>query len=265
VPERGFLLINPRSGHGAGAKVAEEATKRGIATHLLQPGDDVQELARQADAAALGAGGGDGTLGAVASVAIERGLPFFCVPVGTRNHFARDIGLNPDDPVSALDALAGVERNVDVGRAGGRTFLNNIGIGLYAGLVRERERHRIRHGVVAGTRALLRSIRRRPDRLRIGGQHVRGRIVLVSNNYYEMKLFAIGRRERLDEGRLHLYFSTGILPTDWKTYSGNSFTIDSEQKQLDTAFDGEPAVLEPPLEVRIEPRALRVLIPAEPG
>ena len=133
---RGFLIINPRSGEGKGVGIAEDARKRDIATHLLQPGDDVVELARSADADALGAGGGDGTLGAVAGVAVERNLPFFCVPVGTRNHFARDLGLDPDDPVAALDWA--VERRIDVGRAGERLFLNNVAIGMYAGLVKER-------------------------------------------------------------------------------------------------------------------------------
>ena len=266
MPERGFLVINPRSGSGAGAEVAEEAKKRGIATHLLEPGDDVQALAREADADALGAGGGDGTLGAVAAVAIERGLPFFVVPVGTRNHFARDLGLDPDKPVDALNALEGTERRIDVGRAGDRLFLNNVSIGLYAGLVREREaHHRRRRGFLVAVKALLRSLRHRPTRLTIDGRQVRGRLFLASNNYYELKPFALGRRERLDEGRLHLYIAQGLLPMHWDAYSGESFEIASRSRKLRAAFDGEPGDLEPPLELRIEPAALRVLVPSEPG
>ena len=110
VPERGFLVINPRSGRERARRSPRRRKRRGIATHLLEPGDDVQALAREADADALGAGGGDGTLGAVAAVAIERGLPFFVVPVGTRNHFARDLGLDPDDPSPRSTALDGTER-----------------------------------------------------------------------------------------------------------------------------------------------------------
>jgi diacylglycerol kinase family enzyme len=266
VPERGFLVINPRSGQGAGAQVADEAKKRGIETHLLQPGDDVQQLAREADADALGAGGGDGTLGAVAAVAIERGLPFFCVPVGTRNHFARDLGLDPDNPVAALDSLDGAERTVDVGRAGERLFLNNVSIGLYAGLVREREsHHRRRRGFVVATRALWRALRHRPDRIVINGRPMRGRLFLASNNYYELKPFALGRRDRMDEGRLHLYIAQGLVPMRWEAYSGESFRIDSRSHKLRAAFDGEPGELHPPMELRIEPRALRVLVPGKPG
>jgi diacylglycerol kinase family enzyme len=246
-------------------EVAEEARKRGIETHLLEPGNDVHELVRQADADVLGAGGGDGTLGAVAAVAIERGIPFFCVPVGTRNHFARDLGLDPDDPVAALDALDGTERTIDVARAGDRLFLNNLAIGLYAGLVREREaRHRRRRGFAVALRALLRSVRHRPDRITIDGRTVRSRLFLASNNYYELKPFSLGRRERLDEGRMHLYIAHGLLPTRWEATSGESFEIDSRARKLRAAFDGEPGELETPVQLRIEAGALRVLVPPEP-
>jgi diacylglycerol kinase family enzyme len=267
MPERGFLVINPRSGEGSmpAPELAEEARKRGIAAHILNPQDDLAELARSSPADAIGVAGGDGTLGLVASAAIERGLPFVCVPRGTRNHFARDLGLDPSDPVAALAAFGGTERAVDVGRAGGRIFLNNVSIGLYAGLVRERERHHIRHGLVATGRAILRSLHHRPDVLTIGQGRIRTRLVLVSNNYYKPGLLSVGRRERLDEGRLHLYFLNGRLPIDWESYSGETFEIGAESDELRAAFDGEPVVVKPPLELRVEPRALRVRVPPHPG
>ena len=263
---RGFLVINPRSGKGDGPSVADEARKRGVETHLLEPDDDVQALVREADAAALGAGGGDGTLATVAAAAIERDLPFFCVPVGTRNHFARDLGLDPDDPVSALDALDGDERRIDVGRAGDRLFLNNAAIGLYAGLVREREaHHRRRRGFAATASALWRAMGHRPPHVTIDGHDYRGRILMASNNYYELNLFALGRRERLDEGKLHMYIAEGLLPFAWETFSSTRFELGSRSKRLRAAFDGEPAELHPPLELRIDAGALRVLVPREPG
>src|SRR5690348_15221968 len=109
----GFLIVNPRSGSARpnAAELADEARARGIGVHVLAAGEDPAAVARQADTAALGMAGGDGSLAAVAAVAIERELPLVPVPFGTRNHFARDVGIDPGDPVAALDAFAaGTER-----------------------------------------------------------------------------------------------------------------------------------------------------------
>ena len=101
----------------------------------------------------------------MAAVAVERDLPFVVVPYGTRNHFARDLGLDCDDPVAALEAFDGEERRVDVGRVGERRFLNNVSLGLYATLVHRREHHRRRRQLFAGLRALWLSLRERAGRL----------------------------------------------------------------------------------------------------
>src|SRR5438132_14043873 len=116
----GFLLVNPRAGDDRPATdvLLEEARKRGIRTHVFHEGEDPFELARQADADALGVAGGDGSLAPVAAAALEGDLPFVCVPFGTYNHFAWDAGLDRSDPIGALDAFVGRERRVDVGRAG---------------------------------------------------------------------------------------------------------------------------------------------------
>src|SRR3712207_491895 len=117
---RPFLIVNPRSGDASPTpeELCEEAGRLGVATHVLRDGEDLTALARAADADVVGMAGGDGSLGAVASAALERDLPFVCVPFGTRNHFARDIGLDRDDPIAALAAFAGEERRVDVGCVG---------------------------------------------------------------------------------------------------------------------------------------------------
>ena len=97
---------------------------------MLEPGDEAGELAAEAaDAGAtvLGIAGGDGSLAPVAAVAVERGLEFVCVPVGTRNHFACDAGLDPNDPFGAMHAFTGRERRVDVGTVNGRVFPNGLG------------------------------------------------------------------------------------------------------------------------------------------
>src|SRR5215216_1591532 len=160
----GLLVINPRAGDAEPSPEAlrDEAQRRGVDTHLLSPGEDPAEVARAASAEALGMAGGDGSLGAVADVTLERDVPFVVVPFGTRNHFARDLGLDRDDPLAALDAFGGKERRVDVGRAGERPFLNNVSLGLYAALVHRREQHRRRRQALAGLRALWLSLRRRP-------------------------------------------------------------------------------------------------------
>src|SRR5438045_2905926 len=123
----GFLVVNPSAGSSrpTAGELRTEAEAHGVQVHVLEPGDDPVELAREADADVLGAAGGDATLGGVADVAIERDLPFVCVPFGTRNHFARDVGLDRDDPLAALAAFEGVEKRIDVGRVNGRIFLNN--------------------------------------------------------------------------------------------------------------------------------------------
>src|SRR5439155_26823580 len=95
----GFLIVNPRSGDESGTEeLLAAAAARGVETRVFHPRDDLDELAREAPVGPLGMAGGDGSLGVVAGVAIERDLPFVCVPYGTRNHFARDLGLDRDDP-----------------------------------------------------------------------------------------------------------------------------------------------------------------------
>jgi diacylglycerol kinase family enzyme len=214
------------------------------------------------DADTLGVAGGDGSLAAVAEVALERDLPFVCIPFGTRNHFARDLGLDRDDPLRALDAFAGSERRIDVGRVGERLFLNNVTLGLYAYLVHERESHRRRRNAFAQLRALLLLAGNRDSfGLTVDGKPVDAQLALVANNDYTLELFAIGERERLDEGRLHLYLATGWRPSTWDEQACERLTIDSGRPRLRAAIDGEPTELETPLEFSILPGALRVLVP----
>jgi diacylglycerol kinase family enzyme len=255
-----FLLINPRSGSGAptAEDLAAEARALGIETRVLASGDDPAEIAQSAAAEVLGIAGGDGSLAPVAEVALERGAAFVCIPFGTRNHFARDLGLERDDPIGALRAFDGVERRIDVGRADERPFLNNVSLGVYASLVHRRERHRRRRETFARVRAWAIVLRHRePLGITIDGKPVESRLVLVANNAYVLELPSIGERERLDEGKLHLYVPDG----DPAERTGVRFVIDAAAKRLEAAVDGEPDVLEMPVEFRIEPGALRVLVP----
>jgi diacylglycerol kinase family enzyme len=263
----GLLLINPRAGRArpSADELRAEAERLGVEARVIGEGEDAAELARGASVDVLGMAGGDGSVASIAAVAVERDLPFVCVPFGTRNHFARDVGLDRDDPFGALEAFGGEERRVDVGRVGRRRFLNNVSLGVYASLVHRREHHRRRGEVLAGLRALWLGLRRqRGVWAELDGEPVQARIVLVANNAYRLSLFSIGERERLDEGRLHVYTARGWLPREWDERAGEHFRIDSPGP-LRVAIDGEPAVLEPPLELEIEPRALRVLLPRAPG
>jgi diacylglycerol kinase family enzyme len=264
LPVRGLLLINPRAGTESPTteELRDEALARGIDAHVLEEGEDVAQLARDAEVDALGAAGGDGTAASVAAIAVERDVPFVVVPYGTRNHFARDLGLDRDDPLAALDAFEGVERRVDVGRAGERCFLNNVSLGLYAALVHRREHHRRRRQALAGLRALWLSLRQRPGAwARVDGEPIRARVLLAANNAYELSLFSIGERTRLDEGRLHLYAAKGLLPHEWEERDGERFLLEAPVERLAAAIDGEPVELETPLELAVERGALRVLLP----
>lgn len=254
-----LLLINPRSGDGAPSadELHAAAVERGIETHLLAEGEDADEIARASSASVLGMAGGDGSMARVAKVAIERGTPFMPVPSGTLNHFARDLGLEPGDPLGALEAFHGVERRVDVGRVNGRVFLNNVSFGAYARAVHEHHRGRRRLD------ALVAALRRADPIMAVEGEEP-ARLILVSNNSYRLEPAGFGERERLDAGLLHLYQARGLLAGTWSQREGPRFRIVAP-KPLEAAIDGEPARLDPPVEFTIEPGALRVLVPRDPG
>jgi diacylglycerol kinase family enzyme len=229
--------------------------------------------------------GGDGSLAAVVQVALERDLPFACVPFGTRNHFARDLGLDPDDPLAALAAFGGAERRVDVGRVNGRVFLNNVSLGIYASFVHDPSR-KTRNRLVAALRLVPAALGRgrRPLALSFETEGRREeRLALValvaSNDYGGDSLAELGTRERLDEGLLHVYVVEAV--GRWRLlallagaarrgsasaeglveWASPRLSVESHRPRLHAAVDGEPVVLEPPLDFEIRPRALRALVP----
>jgi diacylglycerol kinase family enzyme len=290
-PARPWLLVNPNSGGGKAQRVGlvEAARSRGVEVHLLTHGDDPVELAREAVAAgadAVGVAGGDGSLGLVAAVAVEADVPFVCIPVGTRNHFAMDLGLDRDDPLDALDAFAGSERRIDVGLVGTRVFLNNVSLGAYAEVVAKPSyraeklatAHDVLLGALRGERAMLQVEFSDPD-----GRHYREVLVLlVANNSYDLtgggELVA---RTSLDDGVLQvsvLQARTGAAlaglaarmaagrasqGSDWAQWTSADLRVDAAQDEVPAGIDGESVVLRPPLEFRVLPRALRVLVPRE--
>ena len=252
--------MNPRSRRGPDAdELAAEAERLGVEAHVLRPGEDAAGIARRSSADAVGMAGGDGSLAPVAAAVLERGAAFVCIPFGTRNHFARDLGLDRADPRTALCAFAGEERRIDVGRADNRLFLNNVSLGVYARLVHRRETHRRRREALARLRAwAILVTHREPLGITVDGAPLETRVLLVANNAYGLDLPSLGARERLDEGKLHLY-----TPGDERV--GERFVVDAAAGRLEAAVDGEPDVLRTPITFTIEPRALRVLVPGDGG
>lgn len=277
------LIINRWSGDGKAEKygLADAAGKLGVTTIMLERGDDLVQLAHDAISAgadAIGMAGGDGSLGLVAGVAVERGVPFFCVPVGTRNHFALDLGLDRDDPLSALAALQeGEEILIDYATANGRPFLNNVSFGVYAQAVhtegyREEKASTITETVSEAradveAQAALRYVT--PD----GRSHERAPLLLISNNRYHYSGYPdYGRRFRLDSGKLGVSAITNLPEGDvasmrldeirslheWETAS---YRIESDEPIL-AGLDGEALQFASPLHLKVQPKGLTVLVPA---
>ena len=213
-PKRAVVIWNPRSGGGKALSnnLADEAQARGIEPIELKPGDDLEQLVRDAVAAGadgLAAAGGDGTQALVASIAAEHDLPFACIPAGTRNHFALDLGVDRDDVVGALDAfVTGGEHRVDLAEINGRVFVNNASLGIYAEAV-QREGYRD-----AKLRTMLDTMPGRPrlpaDRRdeRAGLAWPRRRrstrsaaVILISNNIYRLGMSSDRAPGRASTGR----------------------------------------------------------------
>jgi diacylglycerol kinase family enzyme len=240
----------------------------------LKLGDDLATLVRAAvdrGADALAMAGGDGSQAIVASVAAEAGLPYACIPAGTRNHFALDLGVDRDDVVGALDALVdGRERIVDLGEVNGRVFVNNVSLGLYAEAVQQERYRGAKIRTLLDTVPTLLGPEGKPLDLRWtgprGNAHATGTVILVSNNTYRLgRPLGSGTRPRIDDGRLGIAVLDAAARRGWEQWSAPAFEVDSDAP-VPIGMDGETLVLDPPLRFRIRPRALRVRIaPGHPG
>jgi diacylglycerol kinase family enzyme len=275
-PKRAILFYNPRSGGGKAERfrVDEEARRRGIEPRKLEPGEDLRALVRQAiedGADALAMAGGDGSQAIVAAEAAAHGLLYACIPSGTRNHFALDLGVDRDDVVGALDALvAGRQRVVDLAEVNGRVFVNNVSLGLYAEAVQEQGYRdaKIRTLLETATKAFAENAEPRfhfggPD----GVERTGAAVLLVSNDPYRLgRVIANGTRPRLDSGVLGIAsVENGAARQRIVQWSAPSFEVTADAP-VPVGVDGEALVLDPPLEFRSRPRALRVLIaPQHPG
>lgn len=291
---RPVLLMNPRSGGGKveSFHLADEARARGIEPVVLAPGDDLEELARAAvanGADVLGMAGGDGSQALVAGIAAEHDLPFVCVPAGTRNHLALDLGVDREDVVGALDAFVdGYERRIDLATVDGAVFVNNVSLGVYAKVVQSDAYRDDKLGTVAEMLPDLLGPDCEPFDLRFdgpgGAEHDHADLVLVSNNRYQLdRIGGFGSRSRLDEGVLGIVTievrtgadvaalvalqTTGQISRfpGWREWTATSFEVRSSAP-IEAGVDGEAVVYGPPLRFAVRPGALRVRVAAHhPG
>jgi len=299
------VIVNAGAGTGHDDDRAGELRRKlhdaGLDAELTLAAGGVELIAaarraREGRAELVVAGGGDGSMNAVASQIVGTGaaadIRFGVLPMGTLNHFAKDLGIPLDLDAAIGNLVTGVPVSVDVGEVNGRIFLNNSGLGLYPDIVRDREKQQNRLGRGKWPAALwasLAALRRYPFlsiRLEVKGEDGdaerlarRTPFVFIGNNAYTMQGLSIGARERLDAGTLSLYVAQhptrfGLLrfafdalrgrlgeERDFDVLHAAAFELDTHRKRLRVATDGEVTVMAAPLRYRSLPGALRVLVP----
>lgn len=297
-PRRIAAIINSGAGSVRAAGLDAGSLRRifqeaGVEADIhVVPGDQIATTARAALAAGaevLVAGGGDGTIRCVAGVLVGGDVPLGVLPVGTLNHFARDLGIPVDLPAAVRLLAEGVPRTLDVGEVNGEIFINNSMLGFYPPVVEVRDRERRqkdRNKWIATISALWKVLPRHRllhVRVTAGGLVLnhRTRFLFVGNNEYEMSAFTYGARQRFDSGDLYLYIAKsrtrlgliglGLLGlfrdlawTDrFDRFCLPEFTIETRKNVERVYLDGEVVPLKPPLQYRNRAHALRVIVPAE--
>ena len=292
------VIVNARAGvdgaNGDHQHVVELLRGAGIEARLMVcgPNENIVELAQRAlreRPPMIVAGGGDGTISAVASVLAGTEVALGVLPMGTLNHFARDLRI----PAALEDAVqnltTGKPAPVDLGEVNGRVFINNSSLGLYPRMVHHREQQQERLGRgkwSAALRASLLVLRRYPlmaVTVQVDGAELLRRtpLVFIGNNVYRMEGLTIGTRERIDAGTLSLYLPRrpgrmGLIRIalralfgrlrdvdDFDSLVATEFRIDTQRKAVRVAADGEVTGMEAPLNYRIRPGALRVIVPGQ--
>ena len=285
-PRHPVLFYNPKSGGGKAEKfnLAEEARARGIEPIELTLGTDLEQLVRGsvADGAdALAMAGGDGSQAVVAMVAAELDLPYACIPAGTRNHFALDLGVDRDDVVGALDSFVdGGERRVDLAEVNGRVFVNNVSLGLYAEAVQQKGYRDAKLKTILDTLPDVLGPEGDGLDLRWRGPGGHATLLRRCDPGLQQPLPAGPCRRLGDppEDRRRPARGNGGLPRQpgaasigglpqrpWREWSTPEFEVDADGP-VAAGIDGEALKVDPPLRFRIRPGVLRVRIaPAHPG
>jgi len=289
-PSHPVLICNPWSGGGKVDKfgLVALADELGVETVMLDRGLDLEQLARDAvarGADCLGMAGGDGSQALVASIAVECGVPFVCVSAGTRNHFALDLGIDREDPRNSLYAFRdAIERRIDFATVNGRFFVNNVSLGIYASIV---QADGYRDAKVETTKTLLPELLGRtvePFDLQFtdaDGTEVDGAFLIqVSNNPYVLDSFLEAtERHSIDTGELGVIALTAATGKDaaalvtlaavggrkrsrnWHELTAEAFEVRSRSGKAFAGVDGEALEMDTPLDFRIHPGGLRLLVP----
>ncbi len=296
MPNRIAVILNVSAGADDKKAVADNLTaifrSGGLDARVtLAPSSaEIIEAARRAareKLRAIVAGGGDGTINTVASTLVGSEIALGVLPLGTLNHFAKDLNIPLELEAAARNIVAGRTVQVDVGEVNGRIFLNNSSLGLYPSIVIQRNKQQQQLGRgkwPAFAWATLTMLRRYPFlgvRLSTNGRELvrRTPFVFIGNNEYEMGNFNIGARGCLNAGQLSLYMPhrTGRLgllrlalralfgrlreAKDFDALCTEEIWIETHRKRLPVATDGEVAIMDTPLHYRVRPGALRVIVP----
>jgi diacylglycerol kinase family enzyme len=292
---RPAIIINTASGTADQTEVrkrlSEIFTSAGLEARILlaETGDEIVELTRRAleeNCQPIVAGGGDGTISTVAAQIVDTDRTLGVLPLGTLNHFAKDLHIPLDIESAARVCLEGREMKVDVGEVNGRIFLNNSSLGLYPSIVRQRKKQQEQLGRgkwPAFVWASLSVLKRYPFlNVRLSTDEQRfirhTPFVFIGNNEYEMESFKIGARSCLDRGQLSLYVAhrtgrMGLLRLAFRALFGGlrnehdfdalcskEIWIETHRHHLRVATDGEVSNMKTPLHYRVRPKALRVLV-----
>jgi len=295
---RVLVVLNARSGTGCGPGQVQELAALFAAAGLdaelvLAHGGDAMfaaiDRARAEGVSLVVAGGGDGTQSAVASRLAGTDLVQGVLPMGTLNHFAKDLGIPLKLPDAVRTLAEGRMEQVDVGEVNGRVFINNSSLGLYPEIVRERELQQMHLGKskwrALASATLHATARHTGMAVRVdaeGEQQVRRTsFVFIGNNRYTLEGLSIGGRASLQDGELVLYlgrrrgrlalvelalralFKRLRQEQDFELLAGPAFAIDMSAARVRVATDGEVFMMETPLRYRVRPRALRVMVPAD--
>ena len=297
MPQPIEVIINAGSG-----SVESEETKRRLEelfkennleanVNLAKDGAEIVALAEKlakSDAEIICAGGGDGTISAVASKIYDTDKILGVLPLGTLNNFSKDLHLSGDLAEAVKVIAAKNVKKIDTGEVNGHIFINNSSIGLYPHIVKRREaQQRLGRGKWRSAFwAALKMLKRSPFfavrlKTEIGERIVKTPFVFVGNGEYEMDFFNIGRRAEIADGKLSVYFLrksgrkglfTLILRTvfgrlrqtdDFEEITVEEITFETRKKKILVAFDGEVEMLDTPLHYKIHPNSLNVIVPKE--